>query len=85
MARATREMDLTVMYPEARRSVISRTVMRFLSRQAWFTEAMFKFLEPVGRQGKPEEMAEVIVWLCSDAASFVTGHALVADGGMVIQ
>ncbi|MEZ4727949.1 MAG: SDR family oxidoreductase [Caldilineaceae bacterium] len=36
---------------------------------------------PVGRLGRPEEIAEAVVWLCSEAASFITGHALVADGG----
>jgi len=40
---------------------------------------------PMERMGEPSEMAEVVVWLCSDAASFVTGHMLVADGGMVAQ
>lgn len=40
---------------------------------------------PVGRMGKPEEMADTIVYLCSDAASYVTGHAMVADGGWVAQ
>ena len=40
---------------------------------------------PVGRIGQPEEIAEAIVWLCSDVASFVTGHALAVDGGYVIQ
>jgi len=38
-------------------------------------------LHPIGRLGTPQEIAEAVVWLCSDAASFVTGHALVADGG----
>jgi len=37
---------------------------------------------PIGRIGEPEEIAEAIVWLCTDAASFVTGHALEADGGV---
>jgi NAD(P)-dependent dehydrogenase (short-subunit alcohol dehydrogenase family) len=37
---------------------------------------------PIGRIGEPDEIAEAIVWLCSDAASFVTGHALEADGGV---
>jgi NAD(P)-dependent dehydrogenase (short-subunit alcohol dehydrogenase family) len=37
--------------------------------------------EPVGRLGKPEEIAEGVCWLLSDAASFVTGHPLTIDGG----
>jgi NAD(P)-dependent dehydrogenase (short-subunit alcohol dehydrogenase family) len=41
--------------------------------------------EPVGRVGRPEEVAEAVVWLCSDRASFVTGHALAVDGGWVAQ
>jgi len=40
--------------------------------------------EPIGRMGRPEEIAAAVVWLCSDAASFVTGHALVADGGQTL-
>jgi NAD(P)-dependent dehydrogenase (short-subunit alcohol dehydrogenase family) len=38
--------------------------------------------EPVGRMGVPGEIAEAVVWLCSDSASFVTGHAMAVDGGM---
>jgi NAD(P)-dependent dehydrogenase (short-subunit alcohol dehydrogenase family) len=41
--------------------------------------------EPIGRIGNPEEVAEAVVWLCSDAASFVTGHAMSIDGGLVAQ
>lgn len=41
--------------------------------------------EPVGRMGTPEEIAEAALWLCSDKASFVTGHSLVSDGGWVAQ
>ncbi len=37
--------------------------------------------EPIGRMGTPEEIAAAVVWLCSDAASFLVGHALVIDGG----
>jgi NAD(P)-dependent dehydrogenase (short-subunit alcohol dehydrogenase family) len=41
--------------------------------------------EPIGRVGTPEEIAEAVVWLCSDAASFVTGHTMSVDGGYVAQ
>ena len=37
----------------------------------------------MGRLGTPDEVAAAVVWLCSDAASFVTGHALAVDGGYV--
>jgi NAD(P)-dependent dehydrogenase (short-subunit alcohol dehydrogenase family) len=41
--------------------------------------------EPVGRMGTPEEVANAVIWLCSDQASFVTGHALAVDGARVAQ
>lgn len=41
--------------------------------------------EPIGRLGTAEEVAEVMVWLCSSRASFVTGHALAVDGGWMAQ
>ena len=48
-------------------------------------EAQIIARHPVGRMGRPEEIAEAVVWLCSDAASFVTGHTMTVDGGYVAQ
>jgi len=41
--------------------------------------------EPVGRMGTPEEIAAAVIWLCSDAAAFMIGHAMVIDGGQTVQ
>ena len=41
--------------------------------------------EPVGPMGMPEEIAAAVVWLCSDAAAFIVGHAMVIDGGQTVQ
>ena len=40
---------------------------------------------PMGRLGRPEEIAEAVLWLCGPGASFVSGHALVVDGGFTIH
>ncbi len=42
-------------------------------------------MHPVGRLGQPEEIAQAVLWLCSDQASFVTGQSLAADGGWTAQ
>src|SRR5215467_7476746 len=58
---------------------MTERVLRDPARQAQITA------RPMGRVGTPEEIAEAVVWLCSDAASFVTGHTMTVDGGYVAQ
>ena len=48
-------------------------------------EAAMVATEPVGRLGRPEEIADTVVWLCSDRSSFVTGQAIAVDGGFVAR
>ncbi|WP_299759533.1 SDR family oxidoreductase [uncultured Pontibacter sp.] len=57
---------------------------RFIDKNKLTKEAMVSG-EPIGRFGEPEEIAEAAIWLCSDASSFTTGHALLVDGGWVAQ
>ncbi|MEZ5102395.1 MAG: glucose 1-dehydrogenase [Thermoleophilia bacterium] len=47
-------------------------------------EAAMTSRQPLGRMGTPAEVAAAAVWLCSDEAAFVTGHALAVDGGQLI-
>jgi NAD(P)-dependent dehydrogenase (short-subunit alcohol dehydrogenase family) len=59
-------------------------VERFFKANPEASESM-SALEPVGRLGKPEEIAAAVVWLCSDAASFVTGLPMAVDGALTAQ
>lgn len=42
-------------------------------------------VQPMGRMAEPEEVAEAVIWLCSDKASFITGHSMVIAGGWTAQ
>lgn len=47
--------------------------------------AMLKTYVPMGRLGQPEEIADAVLWLCSSAASYVTGQSISVDGGYVMR
>lgn len=48
-------------------------------------KGMLESMHPIKRMGRPEEIGDVAVWLCTDAASFVHGHGMLVDGGYVAQ
>jgi NAD(P)-dependent dehydrogenase (short-subunit alcohol dehydrogenase family) len=57
-----------------------------MAERAYQEPGIHKFalgLHPVGRFGRPEEIADAVVWMCSDRASFMTGQSLVLDGGLL--
>ena len=78
---ATRGIRVNAVCPGVIRTPM---VERFTGGEAE-AEARLVAFEPRGRMGTPEEVAAAVVWLCSDAASFVTGHAMVVDGGLVAR
>ena len=47
--------------------------------------SVIEAMHPIGRIGEPIEVAEAVLWLCSDQASFVTGHPLAVDGGALAR
>jgi NAD(P)-dependent dehydrogenase (short-subunit alcohol dehydrogenase family) len=63
-----------------RTPMLERLLQAVPEREARLTDEA-----PLGRLGRPEEVAEAVVWLCSDSASFVTGHGLVIDGGYLAR
>lgn len=56
---------------------------RAFFRDDALTDALTK-MHPLGRVGTPREVADAVVWLCSDKASFTTGHVLPVDGGFLV-
>lgn len=65
--------------------VIATPMVERLTQGSADAEQGMVSMEPIGRMGEPEEIAGAVLWLCSDAASFVIGHPLVVDGGTVAR
>jgi NAD(P)-dependent dehydrogenase (short-subunit alcohol dehydrogenase family) len=55
-----------------------------LANQPGMAEAVIKMV-PLGRDSDPAEIAEAVIWLCSDKASYITGVAMPVDGGFTVS
>jgi NAD(P)-dependent dehydrogenase (short-subunit alcohol dehydrogenase family) len=64
---------------------VIRTAMleRALEREAAWEETLVR-MHPIGRLGEVDDVVNAVLWLCSDAAGFVTGHQLAVDGAMTV-
>ncbi|MEM3112376.1 MAG: SDR family oxidoreductase [Candidatus Anstonellales archaeon] len=71
---------INALSPGAIRTPITETTFQFDPK----FESHLISLEPMGRMGTPDEIAGAVIWLCSDKASFITGHNLIVDGGMTV-
>jgi NAD(P)-dependent dehydrogenase (short-subunit alcohol dehydrogenase family) len=65
--------------------MFERVLEEFAPEDPQAAHEAFAEEEPMGRVGRPAEIAEAVVWLCSDAASFVTGLPMPVDGGWLAQ
>ena len=78
---ATRNIRVNCVCP----GVIRTPMVERVIDSGGFSEQQIIAGEPIGRMGRPEEIAQAVVWLLSDAASFVTGHPMAIDGGWVAR
>jgi len=76
---AKQNVRINVVCPGAIRTPLLDSVIR----KGLMSEEHAASMQPLGRLGQPEEVAEAAAWLCSGRASFMIGHALAVDGGFV--
>jgi NAD(P)-dependent dehydrogenase (short-subunit alcohol dehydrogenase family) len=62
-------------------TALTEPLLQFLPHE----KDRFERTTPVGRIGEPEDIADVVVFLCSDMARFITGQNIVADGGLTLH
>jgi NAD(P)-dependent dehydrogenase (short-subunit alcohol dehydrogenase family) len=78
---ATRGIRVNAVCPGV---IDTEMITRFTHGDAAVADQLLE-AEPVERLGAPSEIADAVIWLCSERASFVTGHALAVDGGFVAR
>ena len=69
-------------------SVLPGTIVTDINKDDLADDAKREYMEkriPLGRLGKPEDIAKVVVFLASDLASYVTGASVLTDGGMFVN
>lgn len=85
MERAMCQMRVNAMMPGAIRWRLLERITDGLLHLRPVQALCMSLMQPMGHPGQPEQVAEAVVWLCSECASFITGHSLVIDGGMTAQ
>ncbi len=86
----TRAAAIEYAAQDIRINAVAPAVIRTdMTQRAFFHDealgAQVTAMHPMGRVGKPEEVAEAVIWLCSKGASFTTGHVLPIDGGRLVR
>ncbi|MDX1754621.1 MAG: glucose 1-dehydrogenase [Marinobacter sp.] len=78
---ATRNVRINAVCP----AVIQTEMIERITHNDPEVQAQFQHFQPMERAGHPNEVADVLLWLCSDQASFVTGQAIAVDGGYLAR
>jgi NAD(P)-dependent dehydrogenase (short-subunit alcohol dehydrogenase family) len=86
----TRAAAIEYAAQDIRINAVAPAVIRTdMTQRAFFHDdalgAQVTAMHPMGRVGRPEEVAEAVIWLCSKGASFTTGHVLPIDGGRLVR